>query len=285
MTSRPRNAGTVDFATIALPVLCSLLAAILYFASDMPQSPVPKPEPAPPAPPDLTALEEKEQRLSEQIKAAQQRRDALLARLDRCRQDADAQMNTQNEFAALHNHLAVLDARIKDLLAKKGELEKQIDQHGKRLADAQKARRDIEKARQEIAAINERIAKLEVPKSDTTLGLIGSYKGPYVLVECIDKAVLVYLPKRDNPEKPDRRIAMDAPKADIDWLLGEVPRVGCVVLVARPDGWFNNSYRKFNGLFRDYLENRPEGEKAFKFASFPTEATEPIANFVWKGAK
>jgi hypothetical protein len=103
--------------------------------------------------------------------------------------------------------------------------------------------------------------------------LLGEYRGPYVLLECIEDGALVY---------PDGGRLPSAPSAEeLNRVLQMIRKAGYVAFVARPSGWFNSSYDKLRALVYKELDSAAGlGGSPVGRSCIPLDSSEPITNYL-----
>ncbi len=139
-------------------------------------------------------------------------------------------------------------------------LQKKIDELNK----------EIERLKKIIKEVEEKVKKTSVEQG-SPFG--GSYTGPYVLLECDDKGVVVY------PDK--KRVPLKASDEEIDWLKQQIRAAGAAALVVRPSG-FEESYAKFYKVLTDFADNDKAKDKTIILSFWPIEAEEAIEKYLRK---
>ena len=115
--------------------------------------------------------------------------------------------------------------------------------------------------------------KTNAPPTEEMTQILGQYKGPYVLVECIQDAAIVYPGKQ--------RIEMNPSDDQVNQLIDQISKAGFIALVVRPDGWYGNSYDKLRKIIYDRLDVIEKNEgKHIGRSTFPLTSDGPIANFL-----
>jgi hypothetical protein len=239
MTTRRKGKGLLNIDVLALSLLCCLLASvvgILVLAGD-----------------DggegetghaLTDIHQQVVQLAGQVQAT-----------ERARED----MATKLNFAMLERDNRKLQTRITEL----GEKITLISQ--------------IAGTKKEVVRLGNELATLEAPaNADLTpemQHILGDYRGPYVLIECIEDGAIIY------PSK--QKIEMKPAKEQVDTLLKQITKAGFVVFVARPAGWYNNSYDNLRTLLTKELDKMKEqGGKHVGRSAFPLDRATPIDNYL-----
>jgi len=187
------------------------------------------------------------------------------------------QTTVQDKFNAvtLENTIHALKAQIEQLERRKQDLEKEITQEDRQRAEMQELQRKLEAIRGELETLRIRIAELELkdpPPSGGRLGLFRNYhRGPFLLLECDDKGVVVY--------PGSKRIVVGGSTAEMDWLRDEVRRTGAAQLLVRPAG-FKESYAKFYELLTEWADKEESAGKTIILNFWPIEANESIQEYL-----
>lgn len=187
----------------------------------------------------------------------------------------------QKVLELLKSGVKSLDDKIKELEREKQELEKEINEDDLRRAKVQKLKDQIEKLEKQIKHLQQQIKemkeKIEKIKSDDAPWW-GPHRGPYILLECDGKGVVVYLDSGSN-----RRIAINASEADIDWLRDKIRQISGAVLTVRPSG-FEESYSKFFEILTTFaLEEEEKNSNEIDLSFWPIRDDEPISKYMSKG--
>lgn len=103
--------------------------------------------------------------------------------------------------------------------------------------------------------------------------MLGEYKGPYVLLECVEDGAVVY------PGKV--RVSMKPSKEEAAKLLSQIIKAGFVAFVVRPAGWYGNSYDKLRTLIYEELDKtEKETGKYVGRSTFPLDSGISITNYL-----
>lgn len=247
----------LNLDVVALSLLFCLLASVVALLISqqatvakpaIPEPPVavPAPEPAPEAL-DWQALTEKTRTLTAQGESA--------ARLN------EAIENKVTRSIAERENL-VLSSRIAEV----GEQVAMLESLRKALADATRIQQALDARRAEES------------RTATSRQMLGDYRGPYVLIECVEGASIVYPGKE--------RIALKPPQAQVDALVAKIVEAGFVVFVVRPAGWYGDSYDDLRPTIYKALANvkTPDG-KPIGRSTFPLEASESIKEYLPTGGR
>lgn len=183
-------------------------------------------------------------------------------------------------LALLKANIEAFNRQYNELKRKKEELEKSIDKADMQHADAHKLQEQIEKIEKEIQSLREQIKKMEEKiteeKPQKSLWW-GQYNGPYILLECHEKGVVVYL-----PDGGSREIETDSTETDRDWLKERIKEIGGAVLVVRPGG-FKESYSKFFEILTALALEEKKNDHEINLSFWPIGEDEPISTYMAKG--
>lgn len=224
-----------DIGLVSLPVLCCLLGAALYVYEYGGSEPT------------LTReFLELESRLREDATTAQD--------LHERAEDAEAKLTLLTQAAQLvrEEQLLATLTRQQDQLAERGQLLDALDAQVRELTEA----RD-----QATALRSEQSATLTAAEL-----LFGGYRGEFVLVECIDQAIVVH--------PTGRRISLAALPGEKESLLDEIDRAGYVAIAVRPAGWRDRSFDQVRAMIRTHLD--AQTERKIRWTEFPLPAGESI---------
>ncbi|HEY6182742.1 MAG TPA: hypothetical protein VIW67_10875 [Terriglobales bacterium] len=182
----------------------------------------------------------------------------LYSRVQEVRRSREDILNKIN-FSALERENLVMESRIRDI-QEKLNLANKVRAAKAEIARLKKESDDLEKKRTS-------------PLTPQARRMLGEYKGPYVLIECVEDAALVYPGKQ--------RIEMNSSSDQIDQLLHQVSATGFVAFVVRPEGWFDNSFDKLQKLIYEKLDTveRNTG-KYIGRSTFPITSDDPITNYI-----
>lgn len=196
------------------------------------------------------------------------------------------------EFSELEDRVARSRLHAEDLATQNLHLERQVRllTEAAQLHRARREASDLRRQAEELDALGlalERFAiaiektegdrvelrRLEAERdrriSDTS-GLFGGYRGRYVLIECVDEAVIVH--------PGARRIALVDLLTSPDALLREIQQTGYVALAARPAGWHERSFNPVKRLIQERLT-----ASAVARTDFPLTADEPLTPYLPPG--
>jgi hypothetical protein len=177
----------------------------------------------------------------------------------------------------LEDAIKALKLQIEQLERRKHDLENEITQEDRRRAEIQELQRKLEAIQSEIRRLKALIEELEQKPKDPTpsggrLGLFRNYhRGPFLLLECDDKGVMVY--------PGSKRIAVDSSAVERDWLKEQVRRTGAAQLLVRPNG-FKDSYAKFYELLTELADKEESAGKKIILNFWPIEANESIQEYL-----
>ncbi|MCF3650771.1 hypothetical protein [Synoicihabitans lomoniglobus] len=234
--------GQPELGLVSIPLLCCLLGAALFVYEYGGSAPTLTKE--------FLALEE-------QVAAS-----AFTAHdLDTREQSAAEKLRLlQNaaRLARIQAELAQLAARHRDLQQEQLDLDR------------------LEKLLAEIEAARLRIAELEVQRNKVIAerrSLFDNYTGPYVLVECVDNAIIVY--------PGAQRISLNDLPAHQAALLEQIDEFGYVAIAVRPGGWTRDSFDAAKQLIYAHLDAvRQSTGREIARTDFPIKAAEPIGPYL-----
>jgi len=142
------------------------------------------------------------------------------------------------------------------------ELERKID-----------ARQRLAEARSEIERLNTQLASLKhhAPGDNVPNNPFGSYRGRFILVECVRDHVLIY-PGRE-------RLGLQPTPDQIATLINRIRQAGFVLFVVRPSGWYDNSFNKVQPLVNKGLD-QASGGQAIGRAVLPLAESASLAPYM-----
>jgi hypothetical protein len=248
----------VDLGLLAMPVFCSLLGAILILilSSASGQTRLPR---------------EKMRELFTRLAQAR-----LAINESSATQDVISNRIDLAEYRAANSRL---DSQIAEKVGDVAKLTNQVSEAQIVQGRLEEIRRRAELAAADGAEARARVADLEAranaAKTNPVAGLMGSYRGLLVLLECDRDGTTVH--------PGGRRLASDAPEREFDSMLSEIDKAGFVVLVARPGG-FIKSYPRTQRLVGEHIETANKSRaSAIKICAFPLDAAAPLTAFLPKG--
>ena len=231
-----------DIGLVSLPVLCCLLGAALFVYEYGGSEPT---------------LTREFLELEARLQA-----DAIVAETlaDRAA-EADSDLELLAQAARLvreEQQLATLTRRQVDLTAE-----------ARLLAALEEQTQELEEARETASRL-----RLELASALTaTERLFGGYQGEFILVECIEDAIVL--------PPAGRRIPLAELPAHRGELLEEIDRTGYVAIAVRPDGWRDRSFDQVRALIRPYVEAQSgPAEEKIRWTEFPLPAGEPIEPYL-----
>jgi hypothetical protein len=185
---------------------------------------------------------------------------AHLQEVERSRETITSKLN----YSILERQNIELKSRIK-------EIEDKLDLIGKINA----VKLEIERLSQEL---DEQAEKLDVHLTPQARRMLGEYKGPYVLIECIENGAIVYPGKQ--------RIEMSPSNEQADQLVKQIANTGFVAFVVRPNGWYDNSYDKLQTIIYHRLDQFEKNTgKYVGRSAFPITSGDSITNYIPPEAK
>jgi predicted nucleic acid-binding Zn-ribbon protein len=204
----------------------------------------------------------------EQVVKMQQALTDMCGRLDA----AEKTLQDKHNSIVLENMIRTLIAEIEQLERQRQELANKINDDDIECAKLQELRKKLDDIQAEIERLKVAIAKLEEkPPSKSGRYFGGDYHGPFILLECDDKGVVVY--------PGSKRIPLESPAEETDWLKGEIRRVGAALLVVRPSG-FKESYAKFYELITKFVDGEASQGKKIVLSFWPIEAEESVKQYL-----
>lgn len=113
------------------------------------------------------------------------------------------------------------------------------------------------------------IVGLVVLSGQTERFMLGSYKGSYVLIECLEGGAIIY--------PGGTRIEMNPPKEQLTRLVDQIAKAGFVAFAVRPSGWYNNSYDKLKAVLYPELDRVvKESGRSIGRNAFPLDSADDI---------
>lgn len=143
------------------------------------------------------------------------------------------------------------------------------------LARKIEARRKIADAAAETIRLRDALAKSqdELDKTPGRRQIVGNYRGPYILIECVKGQALVYPGKTRLAKRPDQEA--------VQKLLERITQAGFVVFVVRPSGWYADSFDSLHELVFPAIANFEEASsRKIGRSIFALEANEPITPYL-----
>jgi len=184
----------------------------------------------------------------------------------------DAKTVAQDKYnsVTLENAIRDLKRRIEQLERRIQDLQNEVTEEDRKRAEIQELQQKLEAALLEIERLE---AQLRNPPDQPTRGgrFGGGYHGPFILLECDGKGVVVY--------PGSKRMVVGSPVSEMSWLKDEVRRVGAAQLLVRPDG-FKESYAKFYGLLTELADVETPTGKKIVLSFWPIEANESIEEYL-----
>jgi len=96
--------------------------------------------------------------------------------------------------------------------------------------------------------------------------IVGNYRGPYILIECLKGYALVYPGKTRLAKKPDDKV--------VNELIARIDQAQFVVFVVRPQGWYGDSFDSLQPMIYSRIDEKT-GRSAF-----PLEAGASITPYL-----
>lgn len=261
MSPRQLRPALLNLDILALSLLCCLLASVVALIVAQGHRPAgtkvpvvriePTAAPAPPAGPvvDWDRLSATANAFRREAESIGRRADAIATRVTRS--------------AADRENLA-LTSRLTELGEKVALLQKIM------AADSEASRLEklLEERRREAAASGGREAQR----------LLGDYRGPYVLIECVEGAVTVY--------PGNERLDIKTAKAQLDRLVAQIVDAGFVAFVVRPGGWYEDSFDELRPRIYEALAKvKKDTGRYIGRNTLPLDASEPIADYLPNGGR
>ncbi|NQT18116.1 MAG: hypothetical protein HQ592_00315 [Planctomycetes bacterium] len=260
--NRPnREKGFFNMGFVALPALCCILAGLLYVScEDGTQEG------------EVLTPTDKLEHLRQDKQDLEAVRDQLLKKIE----ELEATARQAAQLAALKQALLRVTEEISQLQSKINKLEEELDQSQVRRAKRQKAEKDLKEQEEANKKAAERIAELEKKKEREAerQGIWGGHDGPYILLECVKDAAVVY--------PGAKRIAVDASRDQIRWLLRQADKEKFVAIAVRPSG-YGGSFDKFRNIVLEHIEDAAKRGKKIGFCYFPLEERKSILGIIAKG--
>jgi len=216
----------------------------------------------------LHAASGKQERIAESQLIVADMRDKL--------NDVKEVLQEKHQAVTLEKEIKRLKKEIERLEREKEVLERKVTEDDIEKGLVQALLGKLEEMKQDMERLKERLAELEKEakeKADRPLWQ-GDHDGPYLLLECDDKGIVVY--------PGENRIVLDAPEYRIDRLKSEVKNVRGAVLVTRPSG-FVEAHRKFYGILTGLAKEEAEKDEKIVLSFWPIAEDEPISHYMFKG--
>lgn len=245
---RGRPGALMNLDLLALSLLCCLLASVvgILVAGAKPPAPPPIP-PVDVKPRHVSAREELRQqttRLAVQVREVEHSRETIATKLN---------------YSVLERENVTLGSRAVQAREKVA------------------LTRLIQQAREEAARLTkeleERRRDAQAPLTPEARRMLGDYRGPYVLLECVRDAAYVH--------PGAERIPMAPSTEQLAKLVDRITRAGFVALVVRPSGWYENSYDNLRSLIYGELGKveKATGNRVGR-STFPLDESEPITQYL-----
>jgi len=175
--------------------------------------------------------------------------------VERSREGIVAKLN----HSVLQRENLVLESKIRDIQEKLTLIDK------------------IHAARSETVRLSKELEDEEKSRNSTLTPearrMLGEYKGPYVLLECVEDGAIVYPGKQ--------RIEMKPSKEQTDQLITQIAKAGFVAIVVRPSGWYGNSFDNLRKTLYERLDQmEKDTSKYIGRSTFPLSADDPITNYI-----
>lgn len=235
-----RHTELLNLDVLALSLLCCLLASVVGVLVLGGEENAQANENTQENSPTWTDLRQQSARLFVQVQEAERSREGIVAKLD---------------YSMLERENHTLKFHISDIERKINLLRKLVV------------------TKNESAKIARELEEKEKPITPEAKKMLGEYKGPYVLIECIEDEAFIYPGKE--------RISMKPSKEQTEKLLNQIIKAGFVAFIVRPDGWYGNSFDKLRALICEKLDQaEKQGEKYVGRSTFPLDAGASITNYL-----
>lgn len=239
------SSGLLNLDVLALSLLCCLLASVVgVLVLSGEASPSTPAEPSQDTVVVWTKLHEQTAKLYTRVQQEEHSREALINKIN----------------------YSLLDRANRDQEARISEIQQKLD-----IVDK------IKSATLEIASIRKQLENLESqtnpPPSSEVGQIVGKYKGPFILIECVEDEAVIY--------PGGRRVEMEPSADQADELINQITNAGFVALVVRPSGWYENSFDKLRKLIYDRLDQiENDGGKRVGRSTFPLTDEDSITNYL-----
>ncbi len=209
-------------------------------------------------------------------------------------QENAANQDTALVWTRLHEQTANLYARVEKLEQSRETITSKLN-----YSLLERANRDLESRIKEIQETLNLVAKIQAAKHEIAQlrkeledeekkqnivvtpeakRMLGEYKGPYVLIECVENGAIVY--------PGQNRIEMSPSVDQADQLLNQITNAGFVAFVVRPAGWYDNSFDKIRKLVYERLDRVEKGTGRYIGRStFPLAFDDLITDYIPSEAK
>ena len=177
---------------------------------------------------------------------------------------------TEVSNISLQHQIQQMTERSKRLEKEKRGLEQALrDLEADRVASHQ-LQRELEALEAEIRKIQAEIEKKGGPVWPGGSG----YNGPYVLLECDDKGVVIY--------PGAERLPLDAPKKEMEALVERTRKKGAVLLLARPSS-FKKSFDHFRPKLEQVFWEEEEKGQEFVLTYWPIAENTSVEKYIPQG--
>lgn len=226
---------------LALSLLCCLLASVVGVLVLGGEETAPAKETYNPR--VWKELRQQSARLTAEVQEVERSRESLAAKIT---------------YSALDREKRTLQSRV-------NEIERKINLMKQLLATKEESERLTK-------ALEEKEKTLRTPFSTEARRMLGEYKGPYVLVECVEDKAFIYPGKM--------RIGMKAGEEEVQRLVNQIAEAGFVAFVVRPAGWYDNSYDQLKQRIYRELDKMEKRGKSVGRSTLPLDESAPIANYL-----
>ena len=174
-------------------------------------------------------------------------------------------------------HTISLQHRIQQMTARSERLEKERQQLEQALRDLEADRVASHQLQRELEALEAEIRRIqaEIEKKGGRVWPGGSgYNGPYVLLECDDKGVVIY--------PGAERVPLDAPDEEMEALKERIGKKGAVLLLARPSS-FKKSFDHFRPMLSRFVREKRQSGKNIVLTYWPIAEKASIEKYIPQG--
>jgi hypothetical protein len=250
----------------ATDLFCSLIAGVLMIGLALGAARHEPPAQAAdfaPSAPGTAQLEE----LAGAVAAAKAEQESLRGDMDH----VETAVAGRSQLALLKEALQALQATMAEHRRLIAVLERKVTAHDELRAKTRRLNEELAGLLARIRGIQDRIAGPDPAGASADPDLFGSYRGPYVLIECLDEGAVVH--------PAGKRIAVDPSPSEKEWLGAEMEKQGFVAIVVRPAA-FAGSFDKLLPAVRGLIAASKGRGKEVGLSFLPIESDKPLDKYI-----